>query len=1069
MAPPTQTPPAVPPFECDEAEEVFNTTKLTKACVNSIDWTNHPTSAAQITTAALADVYAARCIHRYEYAELHSSDLLGEFVYDFRGWSLEKFTLLNPSIAKELKRILRYGGIYTGPLNNTPETALNNARELEDLPEWPRNAQFLSNAFNPDSWVFQLQESTTRAIKVDETETPRISVDSTPQAPLPPQNPVPNPRPGNYTFTQYDPYRDLPPDNNLGTGTVPVQELVAFQKLYSLKEHSFGGEPYDMLDTKVRIMLNTCKSCNIQPSGFKTVLFQILKGNAQDFWFQHVKEEHTFREAYLKLKQHFDNAVNKQQYYHDWTQTNIASIRADRENRDLTARQILQKVFITLARAQKALGGDHEGDNNLKDAIFLEAEEGAEESDVLEEFEQWVQDLEGVEDRSETADHGDPDNHNNPDEEDQRASDDERQLEIQGEPQDPSHFIIEERYATRFQGIMPDTGASSISTVGKPHVKFGKGLAESLGITELYTPFGPITFYVMNSETPFLMCLHDMDRLNIEFRNVTDEVVRTTDGLSVPTVRKWGHVWFFPERTPMADAAYLTEPELRQLHRRFGYPSVERLYRLLERAGYEDVNRELQDDLDFNYEIIVDIMYLLDREPVLHVVCAATAFQNATFLENISADTVWEALKRIWLDTYLGPPDRIVHDVGTQFASDRFHVNARIMGSECKQIPIEAHWSIGKIERYHGPLQRAFNILYKELKGITSKEAILQAAVKAVNDTAGPNGLVLILLVFGVYPRVAASSPPLQSTIQRAQAANLAMKALRELYAKERTALALATRNGPNTTELLELPLLSEVMVWRESKGWFGPYRLLSNDSHNIIIETHDGPKTFRSTPLTTCNKRATTEKGATKRLKEQAKSEALELARKLRREGVIITPGAPFEASTKAEIEQLIKAGVFEFVRFGREVQSGQLFKARIVNEIKGQNAKPYEKSPPSLIRAGDHILTGRDITQAYPQSETDLQRAIYARLPELLEQSYPEGTVMRIIKPLYGIAESGVHWYATYHKHFTTRMKMMTSSYDPCLLIAGNDALGFGLIGMQTDDILGLFDEALAAEEEH
>jgi hypothetical protein len=49
---------------------------------------------------------------------------------------------------------------------------------------------------------------------------------------------------------------------------------------------------------------------------------------------------------------------------------------------------------------------------------------------------------------------------------------------------------------------------------------------------------------------------------------------------------------------------------------------------------------KLQDDLDFNYEIIVDIMYLLDREPVLHVVYAATAFQNATFLKNISADTV---------------------------------------------------------------------------------------------------------------------------------------------------------------------------------------------------------------------------------------------------------------------------------------------------------------------------------------------------------------------------------------------------------------------------------------------
>jgi len=31
------------------------------------------------------------------------------------------------------------------------------------------------------------------------------------------------------------------------------------------------------------------------------------------------------------------------------------------------------------------------------------------------------------------------------------------------------------------------------------------------------------------------------------------------------------------------------------------------------------------------------------------------------------------------------------------------------------------------------------------------KELALQMAVKATNDTAGPDGLVLILLVFGAY------------------------------------------------------------------------------------------------------------------------------------------------------------------------------------------------------------------------------------------------------------------------------------------------------------------------------
>jgi hypothetical protein len=38
-------------------------------------------------------------------------------------------------------------------------------------------------------------------------------------------------------------------------------------------------------------------------------------------------------------------------------------------------------------------------------------------------------------------------------------------------------------------------------------------------------------------------------------------------------------------------------------------------------------------------------------------------------------------------------------------------------------------------------------------------------AVKAVNDTAGPNRLVLILLVYGAYPRMSNLDPPAPSII----------------------------------------------------------------------------------------------------------------------------------------------------------------------------------------------------------------------------------------------------------------------------------------------------------------
>ena len=75
------------------------------------------------------------------------------------------------------------------------------------------------------------------------------------------------------------------------------------------------------------------------------------------------------------------------------------------------------------------------------------------------------------------------------------------------------------------------------------------------------------------------------------------------------------------------------------------------------------------------------------------------------------------------------------------------------MDIKTKQMPVEAHNSIGLIERYHVPLRRAYNILLKELPDLP-KEERLQIVIKAVNDTAGPNGIVPTLLFFRAFPRM---------------------------------------------------------------------------------------------------------------------------------------------------------------------------------------------------------------------------------------------------------------------------------------------------------------------------
>ena len=150
-------------------------------------------------------------------------------------------------------------------------------------------------------------------------------------------------------------------------------------------------------------------------------------------------------------------------------------------------------------------------------------------------------------------------------------------------------------------------------------------------------------------------------------------------------------------------------------------------------------------------------MYITNKA-VLHIVDEATGFQAARWLQNISTKHVWDVLRMCWIDTYIGPPDIITHDAGKNFISKDFKHLAIMMGITTKTVPVEAHWSIGKVERYHAVLRRAYQIVSEELPDL-DKEMALQMAVKAVNDTAGPNGLVPTLLVFGAFPRMSELDP----------------------------------------------------------------------------------------------------------------------------------------------------------------------------------------------------------------------------------------------------------------------------------------------------------------------
>jgi len=128
-------------------------------------------------------------------------------------------------------------------------------------------------------------------------------------------------------------------------------------------------------------------------------------------------------------------------------------------------------------------------------------------------------------------------------------------------------------------------------------------------------------------------------------------------------------------------------------------------------------------------------------------------------------------------------------------------------------------------------------------------------AFKALNDTAGPDGLVPTLLVFGAYPRIVESDALSPTVTQRTVALRKAMDEVRKLRANRQVLDALNMRNGPKVTAIHDLPLNSPVLVWREgntgqSGHWSGPYTLVGIDGESCVIDLPHGHTIFRSTSV---------------------------------------------------------------------------------------------------------------------------------------------------------------------------------------------------------------------------
>jgi len=348
----------------------------------------------------------------------------------------------------------------------------------------------------------------------------------------------------------------------------------------------------------------------------------------------------------------------------------------------------------------------------------------------------------------------------------------------------------------KFQGGCIDTGAQKC-VIGKLQAKayckfakityqvipsettfrFGDGDFSSLGKLPIRIPipnnsYIPYEFDVVQPDVPMLMGLDLLDAMKCYANNVENKFVSPFENWTLPITRKFGHLYLCWSTAEIC----FTKSELLKMHRHFYHPSTDKVMALLKR-GYPDQadsgTRKLlmeiaaacqtcqrfsrpperfkvsipEADIQFNQEVAIDLMYL-NKHAVLHVVDTQTHFMSADFLRGGTVEDVWDSFITCWVTLYTGFPMKIRSDAGSCFTSVRWIRRCDAVGTEMVFSGIESHNSLGPGERYHEPLRRVFRKILDEYPKM-HQDMVLRLALKACNDTLGPEGLVPSLLVFG--------------------------------------------------------------------------------------------------------------------------------------------------------------------------------------------------------------------------------------------------------------------------------------------------------------------------------
>ncbi len=461
--------------------------------------------------------------------------------------------------------------------------------------------------------------------------------------------------------------------------------------------------------------------------------------------------------------------------------------------------------------------------------------------------------------------------------------------------------IIESRYDDReFKSILMNCDATRRSTTEieqftvlqrlNDSIQWNKSIVESkiqfdidnisiMSTIESNISLKLMIFHIVEINTSFLLCLVDLNRLEIYFNNLINELMQKcliiiifqidmkhssfiillqTDMKIINhlIIRRYEHAFLLWEISNQSliveffdeNLCYLIEIELRRLHRLFDHFLARRLHQILDRfehvVEYQAIEHLIKfchhcqmheksfdrftfsikdEEIQFNFNILMNIFYIEikiedENKSVLHLMNEAIRFQTSRWLKDISARHVWDQLKACSIDTYLKSFDVIITDADKQFMIKKFRQYASNMRILIKTMLIKTHHSIEMMKRYHDSLRRIYSIIAIEISDIDF-EIVLQMTFKALNDSIEFDELILILLVFEIYLRMIEMNASSFTITQRVIAMKKIMKEMWKFNAIRQMNNALNTRNDSNFL-IYNLSLNSSMLIFRENKDF---------------------------------------------------------------------------------------------------------------------------------------------------------------------------------------------------------------------------------------------------------